>query len=111
MFDYADGLRELAEPSSRGDRVKSAIERAARLSGLSYWRTFDLWYRKARKVEAFEIDAINDALAKKRAKETRNELQELRLRLARLESLLVQSDPEFHRETIANVRTQMRGCS
>lgn len=108
MPDYADGLKELAEPSTRGDRVKTAIERASRLSGLSYWRTFDLWYRKARKVEDFEIDAINEALAKKRAEETRNELQELRIRLARLESILVLSDPEFHRETIDQIGQQVR---
>ena len=101
-------LQELAEPSARGDRVKAAIERAARLSGLSYWRTFDLWYAKTRRIEDYEITAINDALLKKRATETRNELSELRLRLARLESLLVQTDPEFHRETVDLVRTQMR---
>jgi|SRR6266403_1457938 len=108
MPDIADHLHELSEPSTRGDRVKAAIERAARLSGLSYWRTFDLWYRKARRVEDYEITAINDALAKKRAGETRNELSELRLRLARLESILVLSDEEFHRETIDQTRAQLR---
>lgn len=103
-----NALKELAEPSARGDRVKAAIERAARLSGLSYWRTFDLWYCKARRVEAYELDAIHDALAKKRAGEARNELSELRLRLTRLESLLVQTDPDFHRPTTDFVRAQMR---
>ena len=103
-----DALQELAEPSARGDRVKAAIERAARLSGLSYWRTFDLWYRKARRVEDYEISAINEALAKKRAEEARNELQELRLRLARLESLLVQTDPDFHRPHVGALQQQLR---
>jgi hypothetical protein len=102
-------LQELAEPSTRGDRVKAAIARAARLSGLSYWRTFDLWYRKARRVEDFEIDAINDALKRKRAEETRNELQELRIRIARLEGALVLSDEKFHREDVAPLRTCLRG--
>lgn len=106
--DASAALQELAEPSTRGDRVKAAIARAARLSGLSYWRTFDLWYRKARRVEDFEIDAINGALARKRAEETRNELQELRLRLTRLETALVLSDEEFHREDIDQVRACLR---
>ncbi len=110
MVDCVKALQELAEPSARGDRVKAAIERAARLSGLSYWRTFDLWYGKARRVEEFEIKAINNALVKKRAEGTRNELQELRIRLARLESLLAQTDEDFHRETLTQVRTQLRGC-
>jgi len=101
-------LQELAEPSARGDRVKVAIERASRLCGLSYWRTFDLWYRKARRVEDYEIIAINDALAKKRATEARNELSELRLRLTRLEALLSVQDPDFHRETIDITRAQVR---
>lgn len=101
-------LRELAEPSARGDRVKTAIERASRLSGLSYWRTFDLWYRKARRVEDFEIAAINGALAKKRAGDTRNELSELRLRLARLENVLLQTDPDFHRPAVDFMRAQVR---
>jgi hypothetical protein len=110
MADYADNLRKLAEPSMRGDRVKVAIERAARLSGLSYWRTFDLWYRKARRVEDFEIAAINEALKQKQALETRNELQELRLRLARLESVLLLQDEEFHRENLGQVRNTLRAC-
>lgn len=103
-----NALKELAEPSTRGDRVKAAIARAARLSGLSYWRTSDLWYRKARRVEDFEIDAINEALARKRAEEARNELSELRLRLERLENALLLSDEKFHREDIDQVRACLR---
>jgi hypothetical protein len=101
-------LQELAEPSTRGDRVKAAIERAARLSGLSYWRTFDLWYRKARRIEDFEMNAINEALARKRAEEARNELSQLRIRLERLESILALSDESFHRENLGAVRQALR---
>jgi hypothetical protein len=107
-MDPAAALKELSEPSTRGDRVKAAIERAARLSGLTYWRTFDLWYRKARRVEDYEITAITEALATKRAGDARNELSELRLRLLRLESLLLQTDAEFHRPSIDFVQSQVR---
>ena len=52
--------------------------------GGSYWRTYDLWYGKARRVEEYEIDAIADALRVKREREAANELHELRTRLARV---------------------------
>lgn len=93
-------LRELAEPWTPGDRVKAAIERASRRSGLSYWRCFDIWYGKARRIDAFEITAIADAVEKKRSLEARNELQELRTRLAKLESRLAQTDEDFYRPQI-----------
>lgn len=109
LNDTADALKALSEPWSAGERTKVAIGRAARLAGLSYWRAFDIWYRKARKVEPYEVDAIVDRLISNEAKETRNELSELRLRLARLESRLVQTDAEFHREDIAQLGQQLRG--
>lgn len=110
MPDYADNLRELAEPSARGDRVKTAIDRAARLSGLSYWRTFDLWYRKARKVEDYEIAAINDALTRKTRKDALNELSQLRLRIEILEARYAKTDPDLHREE-SNERRQSFGTA
>lgn len=108
MSEPADWLRELSEPWPSGERVKSAIARAARLSGLSYWRAFDVWYRKARRVEAYESDAIAEALQRKNSKDARNELSELRLRLARLENLLLQTDEEFHRPTLDRMGAQAR---
>ena len=92
MSDVATHLRELAEPWSPGDKVKRAIERAAHCCGLSYWRTFDIWYGKARRIEPAEKQAITDALRKKRREAARNELHELRIRLARLESLMARND-------------------
>ena len=54
MTDARAALHELAEPWSRGDRVKVAIDRAARRAGLAYWRAFDIWYGKARRIEPHE---------------------------------------------------------
>jgi hypothetical protein len=95
-----EALRELSEPWTPGDRVKAAIQRAARLSGLSYWRCFDIWYRKAQRIDAVEMTAIADAIAKKREREARNELQELRTRLAKLEARLSTVDEDFYRPTL-----------
>lgn len=99
-------LKELSEPWARGERVKVAISRAARLVRFTYWRTFDLWYEKARRVETFEVDAIAEALDRKRREAARNELRDLQARLSRLESLLVQTDPDFHREAVDVLRSQ-----
>jgi hypothetical protein len=108
MPDAASMLRELSEPWSSGEGVKVAIDRAAKMAGLSYWRAFDIWYRKARRIDHHETTAIADALQKKNAKDARNELSELRLRLNRLEAILSQTDPEFHRTTIDLVGSQVR---
>jgi hypothetical protein len=97
MTDAAAALRELSEPWSRGDRVKAAIDRAARRAGLSYWRAFDIWYGKARRIEDVERTRIAEALEHKRKEATRNELHELRLRLVRLEAILAGKDTDFRR--------------
>lgn len=105
MTDIAVDLRELGEPLHP---VKAAIDRAARAAGLSPTRTFDLWYRKARRIEPHEQDAVAAALDRKRREAARNELHELRTRLLRLESLLAQSDPDFHRPSLAAHREHLR---
>ena len=94
------GMRELTEPRSVGDPVKAAIHRASRLCGLPYWRCFDIFYGKARKVEAHEITAIADALERKRELEAKNELAQLRLRLSRLEARMLSTDEDFYRPQI-----------
>lgn len=108
MTDIVAGLRELAEPWPSGSYVKAAIDRASRAAGLPYWRGFDIWYGKARVVRDFEREAVAAALDKKRREAARNELHELRTRLTRLESMLAQTDPDFHRENLDQVRGQIR---
>ena len=108
MTDIIAELKELSEPWPTGSKIKQAIDRAAKAAGLSYWRTFDLWYGKARRVEDYEREAVAAALDKKRREAARNEFHELKTRLAILESRLNQVDPDFHRETIDQVGQQMR---
>lgn len=66
------GLRRLA-PACDGDNIKSRIGKAARAAELSYWRAFDLWYGKARRIDADELVRIRDAQCKC-AKEPENDL-------------------------------------
>jgi len=95
-------LRELSDPR---DYVKTRIDAAARRTGLAYWRAFDFWYGKARHIDDDERAAITDALEHKRDQEARNELHELRLRLARLETLLLHKEPPTPRAPLGADRS------
>lgn len=97
-------LKELSEPWRRGDKVKSMIGRAAKAAGLTYWRTFDIWYGKATRLTAEEAELIEVALKRKRKVVAHNELAELRARMARLESLYRSADPDFFGPEIAALR-------
>ncbi len=109
MNIYADALRELAEPRPVGDLVKAAIARASRLTGLSYTRAFDVWYGKARRIDAHEAEQIAKALQKKRDEEARNEFQDLRTRLLKMEARLAKSDPDVRGSAADYLRQQVRG--
>ncbi len=104
-------LRELSEPWPSGELVKVAIGRAAKLSGLTYWRAFDIWYCKARRIEAYEIEKIALAIAEKNERDGRSELRELKARLLRLESLLAAGDSNFYSPTINHARELVRQLS
>lgn len=96
---WSNELKELAEPRPSGEYVKRAIERAAAAAGLHYWRAFDIWYGKARRIDAHEAAQISEALRIKREKAVANEYHDLKTRLAKLESmLLIQDNPNIRRE-------------
>lgn len=104
MSDPTTWLQELAEPRSGGEKVKVAIARAARLAGIPYWRAFDIWYAKSRTVEKPEIDKIANAIQEKNERDARNELRDLKARIARMEALLASGDSHFHSPSIAAAR-------
>jgi hypothetical protein len=101
-------LQELAAPQDRGETMKEILTRTARAAKLAYWRTYDLWYEKARRVEPTEVEQIRDALRIKNERAAKNELHELKLRLARLEASLSQGDADFHSPTIDYAREVVR---
>lgn len=112
MSDAATMLRELSYPWAPGEYVKSAIDRAASLASLQYWRAFDIWYRKARKVEDYEIAQIAqiaEALRVKNEKAARNELHQAKILLARLEARLNSGDADFYRADIDGLREATSG--
>jgi hypothetical protein len=103
-MDMAKALQELSAPHGRDEKMVAIIERSARLAGLSYSRCYEIWYRRARRIEHAEVVRIKEALRQKTRLDARNELHELRLRLTRLEAVLSISDEEFHRSEIDAVR-------
>jgi hypothetical protein len=109
MSDASVMLRELSYPWEPGEKIKVVIDRTSKLCRLTYWRTFDIWYRKARKVEDYEIAQIAEALRIKNEKAARNELHDLKLRLARLEASLSQGNTDFHRASIDRAGEMVRG--
>ena len=102
-------LKQIAGTGERGDKIKVAIGRASRATGLSYWRTFDIWYEKARSILDSEKTAILEALTNKEILDERNQQSNYRMALAKMESRLTQMEAALARaassgdvETIAN---------
>jgi hypothetical protein len=101
-------LQELAAPQDRGETMKEILTRTARAAKLAYWRTYDLWYEKARRVEPTEVEQIRDAIRIKNERAAKNELHDLKLRLARLEASLSAGDADFHSPAIDYARENLR---
>lgn len=93
--EASKGLRHLALPVQIGDRAKTQIARAAHAAGLSYWRAYDLWYGRARRLDASELDAIRVAQLKRSQDETdaRQEIAALKSRIADLERRIAGRSP------------------
>lgn len=56
-------LQEIAGQRDLSESKQQVIKRVATAVGFPYWRTFDLWYGKARRLETSERDAIAAQLA------------------------------------------------
>ncbi|MBN8957641.1 MAG: hypothetical protein J0H17_13890 [Rhizobiales bacterium] len=84
-------IRRLAEPAPPGDSVKAAMRRAWRkLPDWSANRIRDVWHAEKRvRLRAEELEHLRKATAQEKA--AKDELQELRARVKRLECLLENS--------------------
>ena len=99
-MDVAKALKELSEPHLRDEKMVAIIERSADAAGLSYSRCYEIWYGRARCIGREESVRITEALDRKHQRDARNELRELQVRIARLESYFIQTDENFHREDL-----------
>jgi hypothetical protein len=82
-------LREIAGPRGDGG-VKAQIARAARRANLTYSRAFELWYGRARRIEAHEMDRLR-AVASGRA--DTGELRAIADDMEKLASRIARVDP------------------
>lgn len=108
MREPSDWLRELSEPRPDDEYVKDTIARVAKLTKLNYWRAFDLWYGKGIPARPDEIEKIADAIKAKNEKDAANEIHNLKIRIARIESLLAAGDAHFHSPSIDAAREMVR---
>lgn len=105
VAEAAFRLRRIAEPRPVGDRIKPAIERAAKRAGLPTQRVENLWYGEARVVKAEEMDAIRRADEARQAKEqsAREQAAELGALFAGIAERLRQVDPDFHSQNVTDL--------
>lgn len=108
MTDATAMLKELSLPWQPGEFVKDVLTRVAPLAGLTHSRAFDIWYRKARKVDEAEIAQIADALNKKHERAMWNEFDDIKTRIARFEARYGASRPNFARSNADGDRPQLR---
>jgi hypothetical protein len=111
LDEAADLLRELAGNRRANESMKAVLRRVRwRLADWKPSRVRDVWYRDPRvKLRAGEIEQLRLLVGRKAEdKAAVDELAELRNRISRLEALLESSDPAFHSEAIASLRSQRR---
>jgi hypothetical protein len=84
-------VRRVAEPRVVGDSVKAAIRRAARRLGWRFSRTRDVWYGRARRIDAEELDTLRRATA---------EARDTLIYLVALRDALAVTDPAFHGQSL-----------
>lgn len=87
--------------------MKAAIGRAAKrvsrwlTSPMSDTRAEDIWRLEAKRIHAEEIDAIRAAAAEAQRRKEAAQLDQLKDIFATAAERLRQSDPDFHRDSIA----------
>lgn len=103
-----EDIRSLGAWDRRVEKIPEAIKRAAKRADLDYWRAFDIWYGKARRVSDDERQKIAVALQQKNEQDARHELHDLKLRILRLEATLRTQDADFHRPALDHIGQALR---
>jgi hypothetical protein len=101
----------VAGPREWGDTRQSWIARAARRAGISFRQAKSIFYGEITDPEHKAVRRLRDFITASEEKAVRDERNEFRARLARLEAALLSTDPDFHRETLAVLRQQAGGPS
>jgi hypothetical protein len=79
------GLRALAEPA---DGIQARIASAARKAGMKYGRAYEIWYGRARRIDAHELETLRAARREQQQAAVKSELAEVYRRLDAVEAHL-----------------------
>jgi hypothetical protein len=90
--EMADLLRKIAGSSGSAEEK---VARVARKLGWNFRRAKSHWYREARRIELHEIREARAAALRAEEATTNAEIAALRVRLARLESLIATRMPDL----------------
>jgi hypothetical protein len=108
VLEFSRLLRRAAEPSTPGELVTHAINRAARRLGLTRRTARAYWYGERAHVPADLMDKARAIAAEPQVVEARHEFAKFEARLARLEALLV-ADEDFFGPQVDALRSAARG--
>ena len=105
-------VRNAAQPVESGETVKAQMRRAwAALGRPPFWRVRAAWYGAAGSWSAAAFDDLRDRYdrwAKRMEVKGRARADNTREQLAALRAQLAHADPDFHRDTIAQVDETLR---
>ena len=90
-YEAAILVKRIAEPRQVGDSVKAAVMRSAQRLGWKPSRTREIWYARARRIDAEEMDELRELAAKEAA------------RYEAIARAMEHTDPAFYREDITNL--------
>jgi hypothetical protein len=89
-------VKRIAEPRMVGDSVKAAVMRSAQRLGWKPSRTREVWYGRARRIGAGEMDTLRELVAKQTA------------RYESIARAMERVDPAVYREDIVNLVNMAR---
>jgi hypothetical protein len=99
------GLRPIGESQKAAfNRAAREISKLMRAGSMTATRLEDIYRGEARRIDADEMDALRAAARHPASIEARNDIAELRSRLARIEAALSVQDAQFHGPAIDALR-------
>lgn len=105
--DHDEMAALLRKVAGEGGSIEERIARAARKLGWGFRRAKAHWYGEARRIDHHELLAAREAARRREEAAANAEIADLRARLARLEAMLGQVDPDFFGPTRSALREQM----
>lgn len=94
---------EIAGPMQGSAWVTQAINKVARVTGLSHRRLRGIWGKEAKRLTAEELDALRGAAKKREAERDAIAFEAIANRLALVEARLASLDPTFFGQEISRL--------